>query len=807
MSISFLLLIGLLLFVTNLYLLNNIKKIETNNVKNRMFQINTLVNDNINSLNVNTGDWAIWDDMYNYVLHPNQQFIDSNLDLNSISNLQINLFAIIANDEIREIRMCDYKNRKDIIVNEKILNDLKKYNLLFNVKDNKNNLTSGIITIDNKPMLVSIRAITNSKGSSPKVGMLVMGKFFDDDITEKMQKIVQGDIKIGAAKGVKNLSLDNFDENLVYTSNQSENKIEGSYYLKDLLFDSSYSIKATYNRSIYNEGIHYINFFILFFIVSMLIIFIISIELIKKSIIYPIEKINSEITVIDEINEFNRKIQVAGKGELAHLSKEINLMLARIDRSNRRVNESEKQLKLVIDAANAGFWNWSIRDENLMISSGAMKLLGYSAEDTLVDVKRWRKFIHAEDKMHAINVLSNCTSNPEEIISLELRLRTKDRGYKWFLIQGKTIEADREEAVRMTGIVTDINDKKLSEEELKYLTYYDKLTGLYNRGYYEYILKKLDNNSQLPISVIVADVNGLKFTNDTFSHVMGDKLLKEAGKILKEACGKNAIVSRWGGDEFSVILQNINDREVESICKKIKELCDEREVNSFKVSIALGYSTKRDNSQNINDIIRKAEERMYRNKLLENKSSRNNTISSLSKMLFEKSYETEEHALRMVRLCERIGKKLKLSSAQLDELYLLAKLHDIGKIAISENILNKPGRLTEDEFCIMKTHTHVGYRIASSVPDLRHIAYQILCHHENYDGSGYPNGLKGDAIPLISRLIRIVDSYDVMTSERPYKEAMSSQEAVNELIHCSGRQYDPGLIKLCLEVFEELEYV
>jgi len=498
------------------------------------------------------------------------------------------------------------------------------------------------------------------------------------------------------------------------------------------------------------------------------------------------------------------RIDVKGKDEFTILSKEINSMLERIDGANKKIIESENQLKVVIDAASAGFWDWDIKNDKLKLNYRTMEMLGYGNEDKITSINSWENLIHEEDKMFSINTVnsSNLCSNT---ILLEHRLLTKHSGYRWFLIQGKTIEQINGDSARVTGIITDLTDKKLSEEKLKYLTYYDTLTGLFNRGYYEIISSNINNAVRLPVTIIVADVNGLKLINDTFGHAAGDKLLIEIGKILRKACGENAIISRLGGDEFSIIIEGSNENIVKNIIETIKKLCNETQVNSLTMSVALGYSTKHNETEDIYEIAKIAEERMYRNKLLEKRSSRNSTISSLSKMLFEKSYETEEHAVRMFKICEKIGKKINVTSAQLDELNLLAKLHDIGKVAIPDNILNKPGKLTEDEFEIMKTHTQIGYRIAIELVDLQHIAYQISCHHENYDGSGYPNALKDNAIPFLSRIMRIVDSYDVMVSGRPYKMPMTRQDAIDELQKYSGKHYDPELIKLFMEVYEELE--
>ena len=157
----------------------------------------------------------------------------------------------------------------------------------------------------------------------------------------------------------------------------------------------------------------------------------------------------------------------------------------------------------------------------------------------------------------------------------------------------------------------------------------------------------------------------------------------------------------------------------------------------------------------------------------------------------------------MHNLCIKISYILSLSTNENDELYLLAKLHDIGKIGIDDKILNKTGKLTEEEWVAMKTHPEIGYRIASSTPDLRHIAYKILAHHERYDGTGYPKGLKGEEIPLLSRILAIVDSFDVMTHDRPYKKAMTVQEAITELKKCSGTQFDPNLVEVFIQAIQK----
>lgn len=331
-------------------------------------------------------------------------------------------------------------------------------------------------------------------------------------------------------------------------------------------------------------------------------------------------------------------------------------------------------------------------------------------------------------------------------------------------------------------------------KEISFLSYSDKLTGLKNRAFIEMKLKEMDNKENVNYWIILGDLNGLKLTNDTFGRAEGDKLLCAIADILKSICSDDEIIARWGGDAFIILVINKDNQYISSIIDKIKAACYKVKGFPFQLSIALGSAEKNDSCPNAEAVMNLAEERMYRNKLLEKKSSRGSTIISLERTLYEKHSETEEHTIRIKNLSTLLGKKLGLAQEKIDELELLGMLHDIGKIGITDNILMKPDKLTSDEWEIMKSHTEVGYRIATSTPELAHIAHEILCHHERFDGAGYPQGLKGNEIPLLSRIINIVDSFDVMTHSRCYKQAMSLDEAIEELKSCSGKQFDPFIV-------------
>jgi len=348
-------------------------------------------------------------------------------------------------------------------------------------------------------------------------------------------------------------------------------------------------------------------------------------------------------------------------------------------------------------------------------------------------------------------------------------------------------------------MVTNINERKKAEEQILHLSFHDQLTGLYNRRFFEEELKRLNTRRQLPLSFIMGDINGLKIINDVFGHDEGDKLIKKTAEILKKICRSDDILARWGGDEFVILFPKTPVADSEEIVSRIKKECKKTNIQKIPLSLSLGVSTREAAAQDIQTVVIDAESNMYKNKLDQKQSISSSIILALSQALYEKSTETKEHTDRIHELAIKLGKSVNLSFSQLDELGLLASLHDIGKVAIPETILAKAGKLTAKEWTVIKSHPEIGFNIASASPQIAHIAKAILSCHENFDGSGYPMGLAGGSIPVISRIIFIADAYDVMTRGRIYKESMSSDDAIAELKRCAGSQFDPELVDRFIE--------
>ena len=350
----------------------------------------------------------------------------------------------------------------------------------------------------------------------------------------------------------------------------------------------------------------------------------------------------------------------------------------------------------------------------------------------------------------------------------------------------------------------DITNRKKAENELLYLSYHDHLTGLYNRRYFEQELKNFDTPENLPLSIIMFDVNGLKLVNDSFGHDLGDVLLKKSAEAIKKACREDDIAARIGGDEFVVLLPKTAASEALQISNYIKELASNEKVANMELSISYGYDTKKTDNQSIIEIIANAENHMYRHKLYERSSIRSKITDLIMNTLFEKSGREAAHSNRVSIICQSISSKLNMGKDAVNKMKIAGLIHDIGKIGVDERILNKLGSLTAEERGHIERHPEIGWRLLSSTDEFSELAKYVLSHHENWDGTGYPNGLKGETIPLEARIISVADTYDAMTSERSYRKKMSRDEAVKELIRCSGTQFDPMVVDVFInEVLSE----
>jgi diguanylate cyclase (GGDEF)-like protein/PAS domain S-box-containing protein len=349
------------------------------------------------------------------------------------------------------------------------------------------------------------------------------------------------------------------------------------------------------------------------------------------------------------------------------------------------------------------------------------------------------------------------------------------------------------------SIIFDVTEREEAFDEIKYLSFHDHLTGLYNRRYFDNVLKLMNDERFMPLTIVMADVNGLKLVNDSFGHAEGDELLTKAAEIIAEGCRKDDVCARIGGDEFAIILPNTDSVKAGKIVRRIKKLQSKMRIRQLDLSMSFGFAVKDSVATNVELIVSEAENKMYKNKMHESASSRNKTVSIILKTLYDKCIGELEHSNRVSRSAVAIASAMGLSADTVHQIGIAGLLHDIGKIGIDESILNKQGIFTKADREAIEKHPESGWRILSNSDEYSNIADYILYHHESPDGKGYPRGLKGDMIPLVSKIITVSDAYDAMTSERSYHKAKTRSEAIDELRRCSGTQFDPEVVSVFIE--------
>lgn len=378
-------------------------------------------------------------------------------------------------------------------------------------------------------------------------------------------------------------------------------------------------------------------------------------------------------------------------------------------------------------------------------------------------------------------------------------LISKDGDERQIANSAAPIKQENGETKGAVLVFRDVAAQRQKQALIEHLSFHDQLTELYNRRFFEEELRRLDTERNIPIAIIMADVNGLKLTNDAFGHATGDQLLIQAAKAIKACCRREDIIARLGGDEFVILLPKTGEKVAEALVHRITALCSSIRVDVVSLSISCGWAVKSSSHEEIYDILKKSEDKMYRRKLFEGPSIRGQIIDTVVTALYEANRREKEHSERVSIICEKMGQALGCSEREIQELRTAGLMHDIGKVGIDVSVVDKPGALTEYEWAEVKRHPEIGYRILSSVNDMSDIAQSVLAHHERWDGKGYPRGISGNKIPLHARILAIADAYDAMTRERPYRMQVTKEQAENEIVACSGTQFDPKLVRVFLK--------
>jgi diguanylate cyclase (GGDEF)-like protein len=463
-------------------------------------------------------------------------------------------------------------------------------------------------------------------------------------------------------------------------------------------------------------------------------------------------------------------------------------------REKKQMKESNELLQLAADVANLGVYCIHLNEKIICVHSGV------TGKNRLIDekemtLKQFLSHVRPSEKELVKRTFWQLQTREKQEVKLRFRLLDQNRHARW-------VEASCRWSTDelIIGVIRDVDEEARRLIELDRLANRDLLTGLFNRNVFE---RKLNGFSRTIEDQVIAvcDVDGLKILNDAFGHMMGDRMLRLFADALDEVFDEADLIARMGGDEFAVIDAKLSSSEME---KRFELL--EQKIAKFDLPAQIGISYGIAEIEATEDpalAYKIAEDRMYRQKHLENFTKRNLMVQKLLTKMQAKNPLASRHAARMKSTMKRYVKDLPIESNEKEELILLAQFHDIGKLNVPNQVLEKSKGLNHRERIEVKRHPEIGYRIARSLPELAGIAHEVLTHHERWDGKGYPLHLKGEEIPYKVRVLSLLDYYDSITHDRPYRPAVEREVALKRIRQNSGRRFDPNLTKAFIDFMQK----
>ena len=784
-----------------LFFQNFILQSEKNQISSSVNSISSYLDERLVKLTGNVNDWAHWDDTFYFISGQNNEFIDMNLYESSYENLDLSFMLYM--DEENSIIYNEFYNLEEQSFTEFPSEFSKDQMNLIDFSSIADDV-SGILKLGDDFYFVASSNVTDSLEKKDPNGTLIFGRQIDEEIINEMQKISDFEITdMSVLTDSEELSNLRESDNLSISYNEN---IDNSINV-NLLFPNPYNkmssllISMELPRDLYLEGMGKVIGFSIFNTLSGLIASLIIFLLVGKYLSKPFDNLIRNVRSIDITHDKFIPLPEKGNDEFTFLSKSINALMNRIKSSQNELVKNKEELHTTLVSIGEGIITVDIMYRIQFVNPVAEKLTGCTLEET--------KNKHLNT---IFNIVNEDTRKPiknpvEEVFETEEKVEL-DNHMLLISSNGKEIPAEitaapiKDIELKVTGcvlVVRDITEKKNKQKHIEYLSYRDYLTGLYNRRFYEEKLIEYELTEDFPISLIVIDVNGLKLTNDAFGHEAGDRLLIKVSDCIKKSCIKENIMARIGGDEFVILMSNASPDDAAHTISLIETEVAKENIDNVPISISSGWASVQRKGESMESLFKHAEDMMYRNKSAERNSLRHQSIQIIRQTLFEKSPREELHSKRVSEFCMLIGAKMQMNASQIKNLQIAGLLHDIGKIGISNDILDKKGPLNEEEWKEIKKHPEISYNILSAVNDYGPLAEIILSHHERWDGAGYPNGLRGAEIPLKSRIIALADAYDAMISDRPYRKGMQEEEALEIIASEAGKQFDPDIVNIFLE--------
>ena len=756
---------------------------------------------------VNLNDWSDWDDTYYYLTDRNPDFIERNLDEGTYENLGVSFFIIMDNNGVTRYSQF-YADGGFTDFPPGFLDAFSEFGDTVSSRDD----FYAVLKLGGFYYFVAAGDVTDSLSQEPSAGTLIIGRQLDAGITDAIEKI--------SGCTVSRLSLgDSLDTefftgsrgSLLYITDitPSGDAMNLTYMIPNVdVPGTSLMLDMTLTRSLYISAMVNLSLFSIVSAAILLTVSIATILLLGLFLTRPTGKLVGAVKRLDFTKTPITRLDEHGRDEFSFIRKSINQLLGNIEAYQTQLLESREELRATLVSVGDGVITADNSGLVTFLNPVAESLTGWTLGEALGQpIEKVFNIINEYSREQVTSPI-RLVFVKDEIIELENHtlLLSRDGAERPIEDTAAPIKDQYGVTKGCVLVFRDFSERKEKQKWIEYLSYHDQLTGLYNRRYFEKELKGLQLEQVLPLSFIYADLNGLKIINDAFGHESGDTLIQWVAELLLAECGPDDIVARIGGDEFVVLMPKTGKDKVEATVDRMRAAAAGKTLRDIDLSISFGWDTKEDSRQSASDVLKNAEDLMYRKKILNNTSKRSGFIKSVMHTLHVKCPREEAHSKRVSDLCERIGAACGLDADRIKELTVSGELHDIGKIAVDEVILNKTDPLTNADWAQLRRHPETGYRLLGATSEFSNIAEYVLSHHERWDGKGYPRGLRGEEIDWMARVISIADSYDAMTTDRPYRKALSTAAAAGEIRTGAGAQFDPELAKIFVDQILRLDW-
>lgn len=745
-------------------------------------------------------DWAHWDDTSEFVRGRNPEYIELNLNQSTFENLDLSFLMFV--DQEGQIYHSLYYSPKDGAF------------LSFPTDFGAN--TADILTyaslsadvsfltkIGDDYYFLAASEITDSTAASLPTGRLIIGRIVDENILRTIEAISGANIM-----GLYSVDTVNTSE----TPNQPEvpsttvQKSKSSISIHLLLSNTSAQQDAVQfdleiSRELYLSSMQRLLTFTHINTIGCTVLAALLFIVWGNFITRPFVRLVSEVGEIDMESGRYARVSESGGKEITSLGKSINHLLNRIESGQKELYDNKEKLEATLTSVGDGVFAVDTEQNIEFMNPIAQKLTGWQFDEVKhTSISNVFRIINEYTKETVPSPIQQVFERGEIVeLANHTLLITKDGNE---IPIEDTAAPIKDETGAISGCVLvfrDSSERKERQKRIEYLSYHDQLTDLYNRRFFEEELRRLDVERNYPLSIVYADVNGLKVINDAFGHETGDQLLTLVADAMKTTCRADDIIARIGGDEFLILLPKTDAAQAARIVERIKESIGIVHFNGMSASVSFGVDTKTESSQNTSEVMNSAEQNMYQAKIQDVGGYRSKVICEVFDALIQKAPFESEHSERVGHICEIMAKALDLSGSDVRDLRIAGELHDIGKVSLDAALLNKEAHLNDTEWIQIKKHPETGYRLLGTCSEYYNVADIVLAHHERIDGMGYPRGLIGEEINWKSRILAVAESFDAMVHTQPYRAALSRSQAISELRRNTGTQFDAAIVEIFIQ--------